>query len=173
MDSLPASSSKRLYGRTFVIAVVSQSIFVMGNTLMTHHARWVKALGGSETDVGQVLGFGAVIGMLVRPWMAQWINRIGARNMWGIGYLVFGVGALCNILLDELNWTVYAIRSIFVFGSSIVFASSLTYVTQISPRERRTEAIGIVGAGGFIGMLVGPALGDMLIGSPNPNAEDF
>lgn len=173
MDSLPAPSSQSLYSRTFVIAVVSQSVFVMGNTLMTHHARWVKSLGGSETDVGQVLGFGAVIGLLVRPWMAQWINRIGARNMWGIGYLVFAVGALCNIFLQELNWSVYAVRSIFVFGSSIVFASSLTYVTQISPRERRTEAIGIVGAGGFIGMLVGPALGDMLIGSPNPAAGDF
>ena len=173
MDPSPASSSQRLYTPTFLLVLLSQSVFVMGNTLMTHHTRWVKALGGTEHDVGKVLSFGAVIGLLVRPWMAQWINRIGARNMWGIGYLVFGGGVLCNIFLHELNWSVYAVRSLFIFGSSIVFASSLTYVTQISPRERRIEAIGIVGAGGFIGMLVGPALGDMLIGSSNPAEGDF
>lgn len=173
MDPSPASSSQQLYTRTFVLAVLSQSVFVMGNTLMTHHTRWVKALGGTEHDVGYVMGFGALVGLIVRPWMAQWINRIGARTMWGIGYLVFAVGALSNLLLHELAFPVYVVRSIFGFGGAIVFASSLTYVTQISPRERRTEAIGIVGAGGFIGMLVGPVLGDVLIQSSNPVSEDF
>ena len=91
MDPSPASSSPQLYTRAFVIAVLSQSLFVMGNTLMIHHTRWVKSLGGTESDVGYVMGFGAIVGLIVRPWMAQWINRIGARNMWGIGYLVFAV----------------------------------------------------------------------------------
>lgn len=173
MDPSPASSSQRLYTPTFLLVLLSQSVFVMGNTLMTHHTRWVKALGGTEHDVGYVMGFGAFVGLIVRPWMAQWINRIGARTMWGIGYLIFAVGALSNLLLHELTLPVYVVRSIFGFGSAVVFASSLTYVTQISPQARRTEAIGIVGAGGFIGMLVGPALGDMLIGSPNPAEGDF
>ena len=163
MDPSPASSSPQLYTRAFVIAVLSQSLFVMGNTLMIHHTRWVKSLGGTESDVGYVMGFGAIVGLIVRPWMAQWINRIGARNMWGIGYLVFAVGSVSNLLVHDLNLSVYVVRTVFVFGGAIVFASSLTYVTQISPRERRTEAIGIVGAGGFIGMLVGPFLGDILI----------
>ena len=169
----PASSSAQLYTRPFVIAVLSQSVFVMGNTLMTHHTRWVKSLGGDELDVGMVMGFGAVIGLIVRPWMAQWINRIGARNMWGIGYLIFAVGSLSNLLIHDLQLSVYAVRSVFAFGGAVVFASSLTYVTQISPRERRTEAIGIVGAGGFIGMLVGPLLGDILIRSQSPLPEHF
>ena len=63
MDSPSDSSSQQLYTPAFILVLVSQSIFVMGNTLMTHHTRWVKALGGSETDVGKVLSFGAVIGL--------------------------------------------------------------------------------------------------------------
>ena len=173
MDSPSDSSSQQLYTPAFILVLVSQSIFVMGNTLMTHHSRWVKALSGTEHDVGYVMGFGALVGLIVRPWMAQWINRIGARTMWGIGYLVFAAGSLSNLLVHELTFPVYAIRSVFGFGSAVVFASSLTYVTQISPKARRTEAIGIVGAGGFIGMLVGPALGEMLIGSSNPTEADF
>ena len=111
MDSPSDSSSQQLYTPAFILVLVSQSIFVMGNTLMTHHSRWVKALGGTEHDVGYVMGFGALIGLIVRPWMAQWINRIGARTMWGIGYLVFAAGSLSNLLVHELTFPVYAIRS--------------------------------------------------------------
>ena len=46
----------RLYGRTFVIAILSQMGFVLGNTLMAHYGRWIEHLGGDVGNVGSIMG---------------------------------------------------------------------------------------------------------------------
>ncbi len=152
-----------LYDRNFALALASQTCFVIANTLMAHYARWIDFLGGSVRQVGLIMGAGAVFGVILRPWMGQWINRLGSRTMWLIGFGVFSLGSFGNLLVADLNPTIYLLRSCLVLGSAIVFASSLTYITQTAPPHRHTEAIGILGVGGFLGMLLGPALGDLLL----------
>lgn len=168
-----AHSPRRLYDRSFAIAALSQTCFVAANTLMAHYARWIDFLGGGVREVGWIMGTGSIAGLLLRPWMGQWINRVGARNTWALGLIVFAVGALGNLLLHDLGWLIYVLRSLLVLGAAMVFASSLTYVTLTCPPERRTEAIGILGAGGFLGMLVGPFTGDLLLGAVDRTRGDF
>ncbi|TWU33770.1 MFS transporter [Novipirellula artificiosorum] len=163
----------RLYDRDFVIALVSQTCFVMANTLMAHFSRWIEFLGGDLRQVGLIMGSAAMLGLLLRPWMAQWINRIGARAMWGVGYGVFAISSLSNLFLHELGPAIYLTRGGIVLGAAIVFASGLTFVSQTAPAHRRTEAIGILGVGGFLGMLLGPAIGDMFLGSDVRHRVDF
>ncbi len=93
--------------------------------------------------------------------------------MWGLGYVVFAIGALGNLLLTDLGPAIYLCRACNVFGAAIVFASSLTYVSQTTPESRRTEAIGILGVGGFLGMLVGPYLGDFFLQVGTRQRSDF
>lgn len=154
-----------LYDRNFWLAFASQTSFVCANTLMAHYARWIKFLGGDLAEVGWIMGCCAIAGLVFRPWMAQWINRIGARAMWGIGYTTFALASALNLLITDIDWVIYAIRGALVLGSAIVFASSLTYISLTTPETRRTEAIGIFGIGGFTGMLCGPLLGDWLLGN--------
>lgn len=162
-----------LYNRTFAIAFLSQTGFVLANTLMSHYARWIDFLGGSVRQIGWVLGLGAIASLALRPWIGLWINRLGARNTWALGYALFGIGVLGNLLLYELNWLIYALRSCLALGSALVFSSSLTYITQSSPANRRTEAIGSLGIGGFIGMLAGPFLGDLMLGTGPRSRGNF
>ncbi len=138
---------------------------------MAHYARWIDFLGGSVRQVGLIMGAGAILGVTLRPWMGQWINRLGPRTMWLVGFGVFSLGSFGNLLLTELNPAIYLFRSCLVLGPAIVFASSLTYITQSAPPHRRTEAIGILGAGGFLGMLVGPALGDLLLSAERTRGD--
>ncbi|TWT81791.1 major facilitator superfamily transporter [Planctomycetes bacterium CA13] len=163
----------RLYDRDFLIAVASQTCFVMANTLMAHYARWIEFLGGDLRQVGLIMGSAALLGLLLRPWMAQWINRIGARAMWGVGYFVFAISSIGNLALYDLSAGIYLLRGGIVLGGAIVFASGLTFVSQTAPSNRRAEAIGILGVGGFMGMLLGPALGDLFLGSDHRVRFDF
>ncbi|TWU45662.1 major facilitator superfamily transporter [Novipirellula aureliae] len=163
----------RLYDRDFLLAVASQTSFVLANTLMAHYARWIEFLGGDLRQVGLIMGTAALMGLILRPWMAQWINRIGARAMWAVGYLVFALSSLGNLLVDEIGPAIYLLRGGVVLGAAIVFASGLTFVSQTAPANRRTEAIGILGVGGFMGMLLGPALGDLFLGSDHRVRFDF
>lgn len=163
-ENLKQPHPVRLYDRNFVLALASQTCFVIANTLMAHYARWVEFLGGNLQQVGWVMGIGAASGLLFRPWLAQLINRLGAKRCWGIGYAVFAFSSLTNLLISDIGPVIYFARSTNVLGAAIVFASGLTYISQIAPDSRRTEAIGILGVGGFLGMLVGPFLGDYLLG---------
>ncbi len=156
-------TSDRLYDRNFWLAFVSQSCFVSANTLMAHYSRWIEFLGGDLSQVGMIMGVGALLGLVLRPWMAQWINRLGARVMWACGYGIFSLSSLTNLFLENIDLEIFIVRSGLVMGSAIVFASGLTYISQTTPESRKTEAIGIFGIGGFLGMLTGPFVGDLFL----------
>lgn len=162
----------RLYDRSFACAFFSQIGFVLANTLMAHYARWIDFLGGDVEQVGFIMGAGSLVGLFLRPWIGQCIDRIGARNVWLLGYLIFGIGAAVNLGLSDLGIWIYVCRSLLVLGAAFVFSSSLAYITHHAPPERRTEAIGILGVGGFIGMILGPALGDLILGDTR-GYDDF
>lgn len=130
---------------------------------MAHYARWIEFLGGDLRQVGFVMGGSATAGLILRPWMAQWINRWGSRNLWIAGYLLFIFASLSNLLITEVGPMIYLARSGLFLAGAIVFASGLTYISQIAPEHRRTEAIGILGIGGFLGMLIGPVMGDYFL----------
>ena len=139
---------------------------------MAHYARWITFLGGDVEQVGFIMGAGSVAGLFLRPWIGQWIDRIGARNVWLLGYVIFGIGAVANLGLSGLGVGIFLCRSLLILGAAFVFSSSLAYITHHAPPERRTEAIGILGVGGFIGMILGPILGDLILGETR-TAENF
>ena len=145
--------------------MASQICFVVANTLLAHYARWIEHLGGDLTDVGYINGAGAILGIVIRPWLGQWINQFGAKTLWMAGYFFFAISSLSNLFLVEIGFPIYLARSGLVAGAAIVFSRGLAYITQVAPDNRRAEAIGILGAGGFIGMLLGPYLGDWLLGA--------
>ncbi|MDP6443186.1 MAG: MFS transporter [Pirellulaceae bacterium] len=167
-----ATATARLYDVSFVLAILAQTSFVIGNTLMAHHSRWVTFLGGTQTDVGWVRGFGAVAGMALRPLIGQWINRFGAQRIWFLGFVVFGVGAGGNLFVTTVGPLLYFYWALNAIGAALVFAASLTYAVHSYP-ERRTEAIGILGVGGFLGMIFGPFSGDLILGVGERSRGDF
>lgn len=152
----------RLYDRNFLIAFLSQTCFVCANTLMAHYARWIEFLGGDLRQVGLVMGGGdawtttsALDGAVDQP---DGGPRHVAAGLHGVCCSVGSQPLLERRGSDDLRGPI---------GPSprhaIVFASGLTYVSQTSPDHRRTEAIGVFGIGGFLGMLLGPLMGDLFL----------
>ena len=172
---MPESSSAdgRLYTVHFAVAFVCQCLFVLANTLLAHFARFVDFLGGTEADIGWIGGVGAVVGLGLRPWMGRLIERLGSRTAWAIGYAVFMVVAPLNLLCTGVGPAIYLLRTVSVAAVALVFSCGLTYASQISPPERRSESIGVLGCAGFIGMLCGPLLGDWFVGGAVRTTADF
>jgi hypothetical protein len=163
----------KLYDSNFFIALLSQTSFVIANTLLAHYARWIEFLGGNLQQVGWVMGIGAASGLVLRPFLAQCINRLGAKTTWGLGYVIFAIAAAANYFLVEIHVTLFVLRALTILGTALVFASGLTYISQVAPESRRTEAIGTLGCGGFLGMLVGPVLGDFFLHSEVRTRPEF
>lgn len=162
-----------LYNRNFAFAFISQVGFVLANTaLMGHYARWVGFLGGRVDTAGWITGTASIAGLVLRPWIGQWIDRWGAKTVWLLGYFIFVAGALSNLLLHDLGIGVYVCRALIVVGGAFVFSSSVTYVTHLAPPERRAEAIGMLGVAGFVGIVFGPFWAELTL-SPERTRGEF
>lgn len=164
---------KPLYTRNFAIAFAANMLFTLANAMLAHYARWITALGGDERTVGWITGLGFIAGLALRPSMGPWIDRIGDRTSLAIGCAVYLATWLLNPFLSGIGPAIFVLRAITLASAALVFASSLTYITRASPPERRTEAIGSLGAGGFVGILFGPALGDLLLSDVAPHRDEF
>ncbi|HVJ79849.1 MAG TPA: MFS transporter [Planctomycetia bacterium] len=161
------------YGRDFALAFAAQFWFTLAATFWTHYARWIGFLGGNEWDVGIIMGGGTAVALLIRPWLAHSINRFGSRRMWLVGHGFFAAAALANCGLYSLGAGIYLAQPVAVIGLALVYAAGLTYITEISPPERRTAMMGSFGAAGFAGVLVGPYLGELLLGGPARGRGEF
>ncbi|MCH2609546.1 MAG: MFS transporter [Pirellulales bacterium] len=159
------SNQERLYTPAFAVMFLGQIGFVMSNAVIAHYGRFIKHLGGSVDTVGQITAGGMVASLVLRPWIGQLINFLGTKNTLAIGYVVFASGTAGNLLIDDLHWTIYLFRGGLALGAAFVFSSMLTYATLIAPDSRRAEAIGSLGVAGFIGLMVGPALWDLVLGT--------
>ncbi|MBT4726342.1 MAG: MFS transporter [Planctomycetaceae bacterium] len=167
----------KLYDRSFALAFICNLLFVPANTLLVHYAQWIDYLRKDEPDLalidlGYITSSGLIISFLARPWLGQMVNRFGSKNMWMVGYVFFLVGFLSNLFITDVNAFLYISRGIICLGVACVFTSSITYITVTTPADRRTEAIGVLGISGFFGFVIGPLLGDCILGT-QPTAEDF
>ena len=61
--------------------------------------------------------------------------------MWLLGQLLFGLGTLSNLLIEDLatGW-IYWPRAVNVLGASFVFSSSLAYITQLEAENDSMRA---------------------------------
>ena len=165
-------SSERLYSRNFNCAFLSQVGFSLVNTaLLAHYPRWIAHHGGEVDVAGWITGTASIAGLVLRPWIGQWIDRFGARTIWICGYVLFAIGAVSNLWIDDLGPAIYFARSLLVIGSAVIFSSSLTYVTHLAPPGRKAEAIGTLGAAAFLGIVFGPFLGELVLSAERTRDE--
>jgi MFS family permease len=61
---------------------------------------------------------------------------------------------------------VYLLRILYATSIAGAFGSSITYVSLHAPAERMAETIGMLGTSGFVGLALGPVIGDMLMDVP-------
>ena len=165
-------SSARLYDRNYNYALLSQVGFAMVNTAMlAHYPRWIAHLGGEVDATGWITGTASLTGLILRPWIGQWIDRFGAKVIWLAGYAIFSIGSISNLWLLDLGPPIYVCRALLVIGGAIVFSSALTYVTHLAPLDRRAEAIGTLGAAAFLGIVFGPFLGELILTADRTREE--
>jgi len=125
---------------------------------------FIRGRGGSELDIGILMGAFALASALCRPWISEMIDRIGRKKSYGLGCLLMSLCPLAYLALDGELKSVYAplllLRVVHGVGLAICFTAIFTWIADLLPEERLGEGIGIFGTSGLIGMALGPALGE-------------
>lgn len=163
--SRPISSDPNFanpYDFTFVLVYLANISFMLSYAALFRYSDFVKAYGGSDSNLGQIIAFGSAGSLIARIWLGSLIDRIGARWIWIAATLVWIVGLSWHLALsDSTGWTVFAARLVMQCGMAGFFGASLTFISLRVGVHRVAEVIGIVGTAGFVGMGFGPWFSDV------------
>ncbi|HXH82254.1 MAG TPA: MFS transporter [Candidatus Tectomicrobia bacterium] len=122
----------------------------------------IQALGGTEADVGLVMGLYSAAGIVCQPLIGPWVDVLGRRP--------FMLGGIALVLLAALLAVAPAgiaglalVRLLQGVGFSLFFVASFSYVVDIVPPGERGWALGIYGVSGFVATAVAPLVGESII----------
>lgn len=130
------------------------------------YADFVRFWGGSDFDLGRIVGVGMIGALLMRWFQGIGIDRYGALRIWLLSLIGYTLASAGHTQIDSLDTpTVYLLRILMATSTAGAFGSSLTFISLQVPRERIAEMVGMLGTSGFLGMALGPTIGDALFGS--------
>jgi MFS family permease len=125
---------------------------------------YVISLGGSKADAGLVSGVMALTALLFRPLVGWLTDAWRRRPLVLIGTSCYGFASIVYLLAGSIPFLIFG-RLVHGFGLSCYSTASTAYVADIAPRLRRAEAVGLFAATQAVGLIIGPVVGFMLVGS--------
>ena len=125
---------------------------------------YVIRLGGSQVDAGLVSGAVAFTALLFRPLVGWLTDAWRRRPLVLIGTACYGLASVVYLLAGSIPLLVMG-RLVHGFGLSCYTTAANAYVADIAPFRRRGEAMGLFSAAQAVGLIVGPVIGFMLVGS--------
>lgn len=119
-------------------------------------------LGASDAIVGLVVGSYALSAIALRPLVGRVGDTRGRRVLVVAGALVTAVGMLAHIPADSVPLLIGA-RLLIGAGQGAIFVGTGTLINDIAPPERRGEAASFFSIAMYLGLGLGPFLGETLL----------
>jgi len=159
-----APAAIRPYDRTFWFAYIGNLLVMVAIALLFRYADFVMALGGTEFHLGWIVGVGMIGSLLVRLAMGQAIDSYGPRLVWVGSLLLFAAVCFGHLAVGRHDGPmIYLLRIGYSCALAGIFGGSLTFIVARVPVTRMAEMWGMLGTAGFVGMIIGPQIGDWLI----------
>ncbi|GAA0543830.1 MFS transporter [Halorubrum ejinorense] len=131
---------------------------------------YVRSFGVSDAFIGLLAASYSLAQFLAAPTLGRLSDRIGRRPVLlaslataGVAWVTFGYAGSAGARFGPAAAlaTLFASRTLAgAMGGNI--AAAQAYVADITPRDRRAGALGLVGASFALGFVFGPAIGGLL-----------
>ncbi len=161
MDSHP--KNEKLFTKNFVLTTLSTfTLFTSFYFLLITLPFYIQKIGGSESEIGYIIGFFTLSAVFLRPFIGQEVDRRGRKKLLVAGMVVF----LVSMVLYNYTKNVTSLLLLRIFhglGWGAATTASTTLIADIAPPGRRGEAMGIFGMSSNIAMAIGPVLSIMLL----------
>jgi predicted MFS family arabinose efflux permease len=124
---------------------------------------YVKAIGGTETTIGLLLGVGAAASVVARPGVGVLLDRLGRRRVLLAGNLANAASWVPFLFVTAPGPWLYVWTTLHDVVWGALFASYFTYAADLIPAERRAEGIAVFGVAGMTANGLAPVLGEIVI----------
>lgn len=154
----------RLITRPFVsLAAAALAFYIAGGILLPITPRFVEArLGGGAVDVGVVFGSYAIASLVLRPVVGWSSDRFGRRPLLVGGSILTVVGMLLHLAATSIGVLVAA-RSLLGAGEGFFLVAAIAAASDLAPPERRGEALSFFSLSLYLGIAIGPLLGEAIL----------
>ena len=154
------------YGVTFWRAYMANLLVMVTMALLFRYADFVTLLGGSEWHLGWIVGTGVMGSLAMRLVLGAGIDRYGPRRVWIASLGLLAASCFAHLLVNRYDGpAIYVLRILFCSAAAGVFGSTVTFISGTAPLRRMAEMIGMLGTAGFVGIVLGTQLGDLLCGT--------
>jgi MFS family permease len=158
------TADNRLFTSDFILTALANFSNSFGmQMLVATLPVYVISLGGNQTDAGLVSGALAFTALLFRPLMGWLTDAWRRRPLVLIGTSCYGFASVIYLLTYSIPLLLVG-RFVHGFGLSCYTTASTAYIADIAPLRRRAEAVGLFAAAQAMGLIIGPAIGFMIVG---------
>lgn len=120
-------------------------------------------LGTDAAGAGLAIGAYALAALAMRPLVGWASDRFGRRPLLMLGS-VMAIGALAAHLLVATLPAFIAVRSVLGIADAFFFVAVLAAGSDLAPEGRRGEAINLVSLSLYLGIAIGPPVGEAVQG---------
>ena len=146
----------------FLRATVTNFFFFLSLNVFVLLPLHIQQLGGTEVDIGVVMGCYSAVGILCQPLVGPWVDALGRRP-----FLLLGVGLLVmSALLVTVTGSILGLALVRVLQGiafSVFFVANFSHVIDLVPPEKRGWALGIYGVSGLLSTAIAPLIGEGVI----------
>jgi MFS family permease len=165
-SSRRAGARPRLVTPTFVlVGVASLAYFTADGILIPTVPLYVEGpLRGGDVAVGFSVGAFSVTALLLRPWAGRLGDRRGRRLLMVFGGGLVGASVIAYVLAGSVPVLV-ALRLATGVGEAFFFTGAASAINDLAPDERRGEAVSFFTLALYLGIGIGPLIGEAVIGA--------
>ena len=135
------------------------SLALNGFVLLPLH---IKALGGTEVEIGIVMGLSSAVGIVSQPLIGPLVDALGRRPFMLLGVALSLASAILAAVVPGIG-VLAVVRVLQGLGFSAFFVAAFSYIVDIVPPARRGWALGIYGVSGFLPSAFAPLAGEWVI----------
>lgn len=123
---------------------------------------YVTEHGGTEVEVGLVMGLYSAVGIVCQPLVGPWTDAVGRRPFMLAGTALVVVSAVMAAFTAAVPGLAI-VRALQGIGFSAFFVANYSYVIDLVPPARRGWALGIYGNAGMVSTALAPLAGEWVI----------
>jgi len=154
-----STSKRNLYILTFVLFVVMLGYGIIIPILPFY----IESMGAGGTELGLLVASYAVMRLFFGPIWGGLSDRFGRKPILLIGILGYAITMAWFGLATQL-WMLFAARILSGVLSSATAPTTMAFIGDSTPEDERSGGMGLLGAAGGIGTIIGPVLGGFLAG---------
>jgi MFS family permease len=119
-------------------------------------------LGSGTAGLGLALGAFSVATLVLRPVAGRLVDRSGRRVLLMLGAGLFTVMIAAHLVVTDL-WLLIVVRGMLGIGESFYWVAGVAVLVDLAPPGRVGEAVSWSSVTLFLGIALGPGIGQLLL----------